>query len=351
MIEGVSIRRFRGLRQLDVQGFGRVNLIIGKNDCGKTALMEALWLSSDEDVADYFVSAQESRITNGDPSNFDRFWLPLFWNQSVDQGLTIDTRWLGQRPPLTIELRKADVPNVRTKHPSGKPRAEQRRPRAGWALELTTSSGGETKTGTIVSSGTDVSLPPSEMRAHTAWIEASRNITVTDIGLFSKLKQTGRDDLLVEVLKMIDPQISGVELLAPNGGDAEVYVRLEPGKLLLPISMMGEGFQRSFELGVASVSPELESAFVDEIDNGLHHSVLESLWTWLAKVSAQRQLQIFATTHSEECIQAACRAFTAANDDGLRVIRLDRRGEDTVATVYDRALVEAATQMDVEIRG
>ena len=64
-----------------------------------------------------------------------------------------------------------------------------------------------------------------------------------------------------------------------------------------------------------------------------------------------RKVQVFATTHSEECIQAACRAFEGEYQDDFRVVRLDREGETTTAAVYDRNLVEAAMKMDVEIRG
>jgi AAA15 family ATPase/GTPase len=115
--------------------------------------------------------------------------------------------------------------------------------------------------------------------------------------------------------------------------------------------MMGDGFQRCFELGLAAVATDVPILSIDEFENGLHHSVLEPVWRWLASISVARNLQIFATTHSEECVQAACRAFTAVEDDGLRVIRLDQREQETVATVYDRSLVEAATRMGVEIRG
>jgi hypothetical protein len=62
-------------------------------------------------------------------------------------------------------------------------------------------------------------------------------------------------------------------------------------------------------------------------------------------------LQIFATTHSEECVQAACQAFIELGDDGLKVIRLDRQEHEAVAKVYDRDLAAAAERMDIEIRG
>lgn len=83
----------------------------------------------------------------------------------------------------------------------------------------------------------------------------------------------------------------------------------------------------------------------------MHHLVLEPLWRWIAMISHRRNLQVFATTHSEECIHAACRAFHGLEDDGLRVIRLDRRESETHAVIYDRALVEVAEQTGTEIRG
>jgi predicted ATPase len=115
--------------------------------------------------------------------------------------------------------------------------------------------------------------------------------------------------------------------------------------------MMGEGVQRCFDLALGFVLDDVILVAVDEFENGLHHSVLEPVWTWLARVSASRNVQVFATTHSEECVQAACRAFSALNDDGLRVIRLERQPHQTAATVYDRNLVEAAGRMGVELRG
>ena len=120
------------------------------------------------------------------------------------------------------------------------------------------------------------------------------------------------------------------------------------------MSMMGDGFQRCFEIGVAAETAQTMIGpllYIDELDNGLHHAVLEPVWRWLATISSKRDLQVFATTHSEECIHAAAAAFAALDDDGLRVIRLDRREDRTTAAVYDRALVDTAMRTDVEIRG
>ncbi|MEO7590261.1 MAG: AAA family ATPase [Byssovorax sp.] len=166
------------------------------------------------------------------------------------------------------------------------------------------------------------------------------------------MKQDGREAELATLLREIDADVSGIELLSPSGTNAELFVRLaQHDGPSLPMSMMGEGFQRCFEIGVSAIAGDSSTIFIDEIDNGLHYSALTPVWRWLANISAKRNIQVFATTHSEECIAAASRAFTALNDDGLRVIRLDRRQDKTVAAVYNRDLVETAIAADVEIRG
>jgi AAA15 family ATPase/GTPase len=42
ILNSLEIRRFRCFRELRIERLGRVNLIVGKNHVGKSALLEAL---------------------------------------------------------------------------------------------------------------------------------------------------------------------------------------------------------------------------------------------------------------------------------------------------------------------
>jgi hypothetical protein len=221
---------------------------------------------------------------------------------------------------------------------------------AAWAIDVRIVNHSE-RAEQIVGGAAGLRLPPLPASGGAFWLAPNKSVGPEEIGLFSRLKQSGREAQLLELLREIDSRVSGIEILALSGTEAELFVRLEPSAPLLPIAMMGDGFQRCFEIGVVATTHEWPFLFIDELDNGLHHSVLEPVWRWLALVSSKRDLQVFATTHSEECIHAACRAFTALADDGLRVIRLDRREDRTTAAIYDRALVETAAETGVEIRG
>lgn len=349
MIEAITVERFRGLEHLEVEGFGRVNLIVGKNNCGKTALMETLWIANAPSFATSAVLAcQENRNSSLSAHDFERCWRPLFWNQAAEQGLALKIRLAGGRR-ASIELRKSQASSLFIEQKTT-PGATSR---ASWTIDVRTEQDGREAQNKIVGTSSGLQIPSGEQVGEQAlWIRAAPDVGTNEIRHFSSLKQAGREAELATLLREIDAEVSGVELLSPSGTEAELFVRLaQHDGPSLPMSMMGEGFQRCFEVGVAAVMADISTLFIDEIDNGLHHSVLMSVWRWLLTVSAARNLQIFATTHSEECIAAASRAFTTANDDGLRVIRLDRRENSTVAAVYNRDLVETAIAADVEIRG
>lgn len=90
---------------------------------------------------------------------------------------------------------------------------------------------------------------------------------------------------------------------------------------------------------------------VDEVENGIHYSVLQNLWQVLDVVSARNNVQVIATTHSRECQIAAVRAFEKGND--LRLVRLRRNRADlsaVAADIYDRDLIDAAMDMSLELR-
>jgi len=361
MIVEVTVERFRGIRQLRVQDLGRVSLIVGKNDCGKTAFMEAVEIAVSLRAAPTMLMSQQlSRMGSafGDPANFDRVWSPIFWNHEQETGASIGiTRDDG--PASKIELR-APPPRgeiVISPHEESTSRGKMRL-HAGeellatkaWTLEFHTSMDGKDETFTLTSSASGLKFP-HEPTGKVLWVRPSPVISYVEIQHASIIKPGEREPELLDILRTVDERVSGIELLAPDGKTAELFVRLERGARPLPLTMMGEGFQRCFKISSAIVAGGAPLIFIDGIDNGLHHLAIESLWRWLAAISARRNLQIFATTHSEECIEAACQAFTARNDNGLRVVRLDRHADHTSAAVYDRSLVETAIDASIEIRG
>ena len=86
---------------------------------------------------------------------------------------------------------------------------------------------------------------------------------------------------------------------------------------------------------------------VDEIENGFHHSVLKKVWTVIERAAEQFNVQVFATTHSYECVTAA---QAALKTDNLRYLRLDVVDSKVRCVTYTPEAIEAAIRHDLEVR-
>ena len=89
---------------------------------------------------------------------------------------------------------------------------------------------------------------------------------------------------------------------------------------------------------------------VDEIENGLYYRNLESAWRAIDAASQEANAQLFATTHSAECVQAALRAVSAGNADAFRLYRMERQDGRLRVVEFDHETAEAAFDLQLEFR-
>ena len=113
---------------------------------------------------------------------------------------------------------------------------------------------------------------------------------------------------------------------------------------------MGEGVGRLLSLLLAILQTPGGVVLIDEVENGLHYSVMKPVWQAIAQAARQADMQVFATTHSWECIQAAHQAYKGSGPYELRYFRLDRLAENIVAKSLDEPRFDAVEKTDLEVR-
>ena len=91
---------------------------------------------------------------------------------------------------------------------------------------------------------------------------------------------------------------------------------------------------------------------IDEFESGLHHGVQLELWRITFKLAKKLNIQVFATTHSWDCVEAFQEAAAEDQNEGAMLIRLQqkRSGEGIEAVLYDEELLAKATRQQVEVR-
>ena len=149
----------------------------------------------------------------------------------------------------------------------------------------------------------------------------------------------------MEALRIVEPGLRSVEDNSASGvpmiwGDIGLPE-------LVPLQVMGEGMTRIARAILAiSVAPK-GIVLIDEIENGLHHSILPKVWEAIEKAARQFDTQIFATTHSFECMEAAHHALDAAS---LLVHRLEAVDGKIGCISYEPAELDAAISHSLEVR-
>ncbi|MCX6022329.1 MAG: AAA family ATPase, partial [Chloroflexi bacterium] len=104
----------------------------------------------------------------------------------------------------------------------------------------------------------------------------------------------------------------------------------------------------SLALAIASARDGI--VLIDEIENGFHYSIMPKVWQAIASFSRQFNVQVFATTHSYECIQAAHEAFEADSVYDFRLHRLERVKGKIKAITYSQGALNASLEADWEVR-
>lgn len=165
-----------------------------------------------------------------------------------------------------------------------------------------------------------------------------------------KLQIHGEEDVLLETLQLIEPRLSRLAIVLEAGepileGDIGI-----PGRRLVPLPLMGEGMVRLASLVLHISNAPNGVVLIDEIENGLHCSVLPKVWRAVGEVARRFNTQVFATTHSLECIVAAHKAFLESGIYDFRLHRLERVDETIRVVTYDQETLEAAIEMGLEVR-
>jgi AAA15 family ATPase/GTPase len=129
-----------------------------------------------------------------------------------------------------------------------------------------------------------------------------------------------------------------------------IYAELSGLSELIPVTQLGRGFNRLLDIYSEIVATEARVLLIDEIENGLHYSVLPLVWKGLFLAAKEFDVQIFATTHSWECILAADQSAREGGPYELELIRLDRMDETIKATLMDETSLTTARELGWEMR-
>ncbi len=358
MFERFAIRNLRAVRQLQIDGLKPINLIVGRNNSGKTTLLEGVFLLGGATNPVFSLTLGQLRGQRAGRGSPDAIWRPLFYGLDPRQPITIETLRTSELASrrLTIEaLPVATFADNGGEEPgtgTGVAAVTEEFIIGGLRLRYTLADGTEMVTTAVYDPRTGNIDAPTKDRndfVRTTFLSARTCPSLLrDAEQFSFLPRIKQEQDVIDAVRIIEPAIERIEVLSePGGPSVYVDVGLES---LVPLAVCGEGFVRLFAIAVELTASRRGVLLIDEIDNGLHYSVMPRLWKLLDQLCERHGVQVFATSHNEELIRSGLDAF-ADHPEDLGLFRIDRRdGVHTVAA-YGSTAQEAVRQEHFEVRG
>lgn len=332
--DSISIESFRGLENVKLDGLKQVNLLVGGNNSGKTSILEAIAvLYAGTDVAQWLdVSlVREVRTFASSPDSMPLLDTISWMFPSKDVGLwdhdcagkiilSADTQGGDRKLSASVKpfegfLSEKELTgymrHLRNQNP-GEPVADH-----GVELEIDYSAPND---GLFNDEGTKVFQIWSqrgfrmlrrrpEKKPIVQYIPpyGHRNST-TNISALSRSLKDDNANMLNDLMTSLDGRISGVELVtSENGHRPQIAVRLQDRRLV-PLSVMGDGTRRALSISLSILASEKGILLIDEIEAAFHVSAFSKVFDWLMMASGKYQVQIFATTHSLEAIEAIAKS-------------------------------------------
>jgi len=357
MFTSFSIKNFRGFRDFTIESLDRVNLITGANDVGKSALLEATYLLIGETNVSLVVNINAFRGLDklqGEPDDISEWlWMPLFYKFDTHSTIKVEGRWDDvTRRNVGLKL----VPRASTQVPFGDQAVrivrESTNGFSSQALQIEyADDSGESRISQMVidEKGIRVEPPPPSPSFPGYFLAAKGRVPPEeDARNFGDLLVAKEPYDLLDVLKIVEPRLTRLNTVLGAGGTL-IYGDIGLGRML-PLALMGDGLGRFTSLILKIANARHGVVLVDEIENGLHHAVMDKVWAAIAKAAQSFDVQVFATTHSWECIRAAHKTFATSGTYDFRLHRLDRINDEIRAVTYDQEALATAMATDLEVR-
>jgi hypothetical protein len=161
----------------------------------------------------------------------------------------------------------------------------------------------------------------------------------------------GQAEAVEEALRSVVPELERIHLLGESAaGGRSINLKLRGTTRPVPIVSMGDGTRRTFGFAVSMAQVAGGVVLIDEVENGLHYSVQPDVWRAVLQLAERLDIQVFATTHSSDAIEAfSVAAGEAAGVEG-RMHRLENRDGDIRLVEFDEEDLAIVTRQRIEVR-
>ena len=368
MLQTLEIRGFRAFESYQLTNLARVNLVVGRNNCGKTSVLEAIeLLVSGGHPAVFYDSARRrsemsapyarrARVRPTDVSH-------VFFGHKFDLGTCFKLSSEGGKYTLSVRVRSLDEVGQDSEYWEQRTKQwlqevidqdEDAVPVLG--LTIDGSPAGRQVNLPVMDDGTVKFEPYGRSIRNGAYGTPVHFLTLDSFdpasmgGMWDTVLAEGREAEIVDDMRLLEPDLDSIHFLTSGRLGSGILVGLRNGGRRLPIGTYGDGMRRLLALRLSFVGTANGFLLIDEIDTGLHWTIMEEMWQFVVEVARKSNVQIFATTHSYDCIQGLGSLIQSRPDlkEEVSIQKVDTSLKQAVCLRGDQ--IKVAVEQYIEVR-
>jgi AAA15 family ATPase/GTPase len=387
IINSLYISNFKGFKEIKIPKLGHLNLIVGKNNSGKSSLLEALMLYASAGSESVFheisINHDEKSRERGRLNEYSRHYKDDK-NLDLNENFPYEHLFYGRKFNSKTPIRIGEI-DSESKHLTAsyfKQRKDTTDNHETLKLlqklnvisnEMLLADSTTSQQNILeVKKGRNKHIIPldeplyrvsrsvesdEKLRINFKYVP-TKTTSMDDLGgLWDQIALTPYERYTIDALRLIEPHIEDLRFVVKEdrNGDRTAILKLFDEDIRFPIRSMGDGIVRILQLILNMYAAKDGFYLIDEFDNGLHYSVQKSLWKMIFSLSEQFNIQVFATTHSWDCIQSF--SEVAVENEGMKGCllkigksKLSKNKGNAIVTIFDEETLHSITQEMVEVR-
>jgi predicted ATPase len=363
MLDNISITNYKCFKSFTLENTAQFNLITGKNNTGKSSLLEAMFLvvgganASNALKITGFRGLGGLRFERGEREKIvqtfeEMFLLPMFHRLNRESIISLSSKSNFGTQKIEMFLRKSDSVSI-----SFEPDDLVESVVLPLRYQYQPSRDMDSREYLLKWQAREQEItvePPPKPPIFPGYFITQRHYSGggDDAVEFGNLITKGDIDKydIVSSLRKIEPNLERITSI-PKPGVAMIYCKIKGVEEMLPILYLGDGVRRMVGIFIRIINSAGGVLFIDEIESGFHYSFYDDMWKAISNLANQTNTQIFATTHSDDCLNAAYRALhDSEKESNFMVHRLTRRGDEVKAKSFGGESLAKAMDFDFELR-
>jgi AAA15 family ATPase/GTPase len=348
-----KVENFKKFDSLEVNDIGQFNLIVGDNNVGKTCLLEALMfdVNPNKMISNFWIGLTKRGILFQPIKKPHEINGKIIFDYDFPQGNYFEIlknkiekriKFIYKTPEITKNKLLEIIPISVGGNKSFVDSPEFKVPFVNHVISINDESFN-------VYNYDENILDFPFVSFNSSFLDSD----VTDI--YENLKTKREKQILINVLKVVNPKIVDIELRENFDDLKSVFlISFDDQDEFVPLNFLGDGFKRIFYIILKTISLQGKRILIDEIEIGIHYSKMKDFWFNIMKVCKELDVQLFATSHSQECTEAFVQAAETSNcENDIRLIKLEESSdkEKIYSSTFKYNQISAGLESNVELRG